>query len=183
MITSSIYQHLNNFWLVQRTLENTDADCLLMFEFLAQQTHKVTEIIQSHPTQILQTPVIQPASIPVHIQNPPPQTVKFPIARITLPGISKLDVNTLLQSGGKLGTHQVTNKSPHIRSNIWGLQKKNVITSPNLLLRKGNRIAEKAGTNQVTSGSSRIRSNIKRLQHKGHSWTRKRNHEISKTEK
>ena len=130
-------------------------------QFLVQQTHKVTEIIHSHPVQISQTPVIQPALIPVRVQNPVPQTVKIPIARITLPGISKLHVNTLVQGGGKLGTHQLTVGSPHIRSNIWGLQKKNVIASPYLLLRNRSRILGerlKGGKVEVTSGSSRMES-------------------------
>ncbi|CAB3980401.1 proline-rich 12-like [Paramuricea clavata] len=83
-----------------------------------QQIHKVTEIIHSHP-----------------VQGPETRPAKVPLARLTLPGGSKLQLNTMIEGWPKGHTHQIQVGSPVIRSNIWGLQRKHVITRPYLSLR------------------------------------------------
>ena len=126
----------------------------LGFFLAVEQIHKVTEVIHSQPVQSLET---RPA--------------KVQVARITLPGGSKLQLNTMIKGWPRVHTHQIHVGSPVIRSNIWGIQRKNVITRPYLSLRnsthdvprtlKTKGAAGKMGTNMVTEGLSELRKDIK----------------------
>lgn len=64
--------------------------------------------------QILPT---KPAKLPYKIGQPTTLFPKIPIAHITLPGISKLQLSTLIKNGGK--AHEINLESPQLRSNIW----------------------------------------------------------------
>ena len=122
------------------------------------QVHKVTEIIPNHPAQL-------------QIQNPVTQPAKIHLARITLPGVSRLQLNTMVDGGHERGTHLIRLGPAQIRSNIWGLQKKNVITKPHLLQRNIThvvpktltRIPQGAKTHFISfSGRSKIRNDSER---------------------
>ena len=153
MIYKLVTTH-NLIHLVHHNHENN------VFLFLVQ-THKVTQIIPSQAAQL---------SGPVQIQNLATQPAKIPLARIMLPPVSGLQLNTVIEGGRK--AHEISLGSPRIRSNIWGLQKKNVITRPHSLLKSNTRDAPRAvtkmqeGTQDVNLGLSETEKNYNRRQMK-----------------
>jgi hypothetical protein len=79
----------------------------------------------------------------------------------------------MIEGWPRVHTHQIHVGSPVIRSNIWGLQRKNVIIRPYLSLRNSTHDAHrtlktmtkgaagKMGTNMVTERLSELRRDIK----------------------
>lgn len=102
------------------------------FNIPVQTTKKVKEIIHSHPLQI---------------QTLGTQRERIPLALLTIPRPSRLQLNT---AGG---THVVTVGARMNRSNIWGLRKKHVITTPHLFL-KDKTVLRKIGPQRRSLGTN-----------------------------
>ena len=143
------HYHQHHFEQVyERDLSNET----LCFYLLVEPTHKVTEIVHSRPVQL-----------PLQVQDPAvTQPTKIPHVRISLPGVSKVQLNTLIGAGHEIGRKMANGGLSQIRSNIWGLQKKNVVTRSYLSPR--NKTSFVPRTHIAALRSSEKRSNINGLQ-------------------
>ncbi|XP_028397267.1 uncharacterized protein LOC114521068 isoform X2 [Dendronephthya gigantea] len=120
-----------------------------------------------------QIPVTNPRKVTDVIQKPTTQLPNIPIARIHLPGISKLELSTLIKDGGK--EHEIKLESPQLRS-IIGEQKTGDGIGPYLFPRnKAQFVASTQREVAKTSGKGKhpisvvsplIRKNIWGLQKK-----------------